>query len=113
MASRCSCWRETSAAAAAASPDRAAAWTEEGELFTFGDGDQGQLGHGGKQNEHAPRLVESLVGKKVVGASIGSGHTAVFGFGLHGELGHGPEQELGMQKDDEYLPRLVAALQYA
>ena len=37
-----------------------AVWTEEGELFTFGNGNYGVLGHGGTQNEYVPRLVEAL-----------------------------------------------------
>jgi len=40
-----------------------AVWTKEGELFTFGDGACGQLGHGGQEIQHAPMLVEALVGK--------------------------------------------------
>jgi len=45
--------------------------TAKGELFTFGKGHKRQLGHGGTQNERVPRLVEALVGKKVVGLSAG------------------------------------------
>jgi len=55
-----------------------AVWTETGELFTFGAGDNGKLGHGGKGDERVPRLVEALVGKKVVGASAGDEHTAAW-----------------------------------
>ena len=55
-----------------------AAWTDEGELFTFGDGRHGKLGHGGTQNEPVPRLVESLAGNKVIGAAAGVDHTAVW-----------------------------------
>jgi alpha-tubulin suppressor-like RCC1 family protein len=52
----------------------AAVWIEAGELFTFGDGDCGQLGHGGTAIEYVPRLVEALVAKKVVGAAAGHHH---------------------------------------
>ena len=38
-----------------------AVWTDEGEIFTFGNGGYGQLGHGGTQDEYVPRLVEALV----------------------------------------------------
>jgi len=48
-----------------------ALWTEAGELFTFGDGSSGKLGHGREQGENSPRLVEALVRKKVVGAAAG------------------------------------------
>jgi len=89
-----------------------AAWTEEGELLTFGDGDGGRLGHGGTQNKLVPRLVEALVGKRVIGASAGIIHTAAwteegelftFGYGSNWMLGHGGEQ-------NELVPRLVEAL---
>ena len=69
------------------------------------------LGHGGTQNELVPRLVEALVGKKVIGVSAGQAHTAVwanageiftFGSGDYGQLGHGGEE-------GEMLPRLVEA----
>ena len=46
---------------AAAGSSHTVAWTEEGELFTFGYGNTGKLGHGGVENEHAPRLVEALL----------------------------------------------------
>jgi len=56
--------------------------TEEGdhagELNTFGIGNSGMLGHGGYQNESVPRLVQALVGKKVVGAAASEGHTSVW-----------------------------------
>jgi len=97
---------------AAAGQYHTAAWTEEGELFTFGNGGSGVLGHGGDQNEHVPRLVEALVGKKVIGVAAGEDHTAVwteegelftFGDGFYVILGHGG-------KETELVPRLVEAL---
>jgi len=45
---------------AEAGSDHTAVWTEEGELFTFGGGTWGQLGHGVHQYELVPRLVEAL-----------------------------------------------------
>jgi alpha-tubulin suppressor-like RCC1 family protein len=98
--------------AATSGTDNAAVWTEAGELFTFGCGRDGMLGHGGEESEHVPRLVEALVGKKVIGAAAGGDHTAVwtdvgelftFGEGTDGMLGHGGEEH-------EYVPRLVEAL---
>jgi len=46
-----------------------AAWTETGDLFTFGVGYTGQLGHGGGEAKLIPRLVEAVSGKKVIGAT--------------------------------------------
>jgi alpha-tubulin suppressor-like RCC1 family protein len=78
-----------------------AVWTELGELFTFGQGEYGNLGHGEDVDERVPRLVDALVGQKVVGAAAGHQHTAVrteagelftFGNGDCGQLGHGVER---------------------
>ena len=86
--------------------------TSEGQLYTFGHGDAGRLGHGGEEDELVPRLVEGLVGTKVVGVAAGSSHTVVctsdgqlytFGHGYAGRLGHGGQQV-------ELVPRLVEGL---
>ena len=96
----------------AAGDEHTAVWTKEGELFTFGDGACGQLGHGGRESQHAPMLVEALVGKKVIGAAADGHQTVVwteagelftFGKGHSGQLGHGGHQ-------NEHVPRLVKSL---
>jgi RCC1 and BTB domain-containing protein len=96
---------------AATGSQHTAVWTKAGELFTFGKGYDGQLGHGGHEDELVPRLVEALVGKKVIGAAIGAHHTAVwtdacelftFGRGECGPLGHGGQA-------NKFVPRLVEA----
>jgi len=99
---------------ASASDYHTVVWTETGEIFTFGRGELGQLGHGEENDERAPRLVETLAGKKVIGAAAGTGHTAVwteagelFTFGAaetYGQLGHGGGEQ------NEYVPRLVEAM---
>ena len=38
-----------------------AVWTEEGDVFTFGAGSWGALGHGGEETEPWPRRVEALL----------------------------------------------------
>mmetsp|Transcript_53125 Transcript_53125/g.60193 ORF Transcript_53125/g.60193 Transcript_53125/m.60193 type:complete len:609 (-) Transcript_53125:2595-4421(-) len=71
--------------------------TGDGELYSWGEGKFGRLGHGGERNCHVPRLVETLLGKKPRQVSCGGFHTAVvtedghlytFGGGEHGQLGH-------------------------
>jgi len=62
---------------AAAGVKHTAVWTE-GELFTFGNGGYGRLGHGGTQIELVPRLVEALAGKMVIGAAAGDYQTAAW-----------------------------------
>ena len=55
----------------------AAVLTSDGEVFTFGYGEYGRLGHGGEDNELVPRRVAALAGKHVTQVSAGSAHTAV------------------------------------
>ena len=97
--------------------------TASGALYTFGYGLANQLGHGGKQNELAPRRVEALAGVRIVLAAGGEHHSlviddsgAVYSFGageaagrtaysswVGGWLGHGTLDEVP-------LPRKIAAL---
>ena len=39
---------------------------EAGGVMSFGCGRHGQLGHGDDENQHTPKLVEALRGKKVL-----------------------------------------------
>jgi len=86
--------------------------SSEGRLLTFGDGDDGQLGHGGNANEMVPRIVERLIGVRVAQVAAGAGHTVIctaegrvwtFGYGEYGQLGHGGNAT-------EMVPRMVEGL---
>ena len=99
----------------AAGRKHTAALTSDGEVFTFGDGDNGRLGHGDDDDEPIPRRIESLrgvCGMRVVQISAGCKHTVVltsrgtvftFGCGKHGQLGHS-------NLNDQVNPQMVAAL---
>lgn len=72
--------------------------TEVGELYTWGSGEDGRLGHGDMRDRSVPRKVMSLLRERVVHASCGGAHTAVltdgnkvftFGRGRNGRLGLG------------------------
>ena len=90
-----------------------AALTSNGELFTFGEGDFGQLGYA--QSDHYKVLSDSnqvLPGRRIVWLSCGANHTAVvtlegelitFGQAQFGVLGHG-------SADAELVPRRVESL---
>ncbi|KAI3464661.1 hypothetical protein Pfo_021324 [Paulownia fortunei] len=50
--------------------------TSSGQLFTFGDGTFGVLGHGNRENVLYPREVESLSGLRTIAVACGVWHTA-------------------------------------
>ena len=73
------------------------ALTATGELYAWGKGDSGQLGHGGKENLAVPRVVDGIEGA-VMGMAGGDAHSLVttaegrvlvFGSGGSGCLGLG------------------------
>ncbi|CAA6658771.1 unnamed protein product [Spirodela intermedia] len=98
--------------------------TSSGQLFTFGDGTFGSLGHGDRRSSNMPREVEALKGLRTVQAACGAWHTAAiveistesfkssnsssgklftWGDGDRGRLGHG-------DRDTRLVPECVAAL---
>ncbi|XP_044756783.1 probable E3 ubiquitin-protein ligase HERC1 [Coccinella septempunctata] len=89
-----------------------AAITEDGKLYTWGEGDHGRLGHGDGNGRHTPTLVSSL--NDVGSVACGSSHTLVvsqdgknvwsFGSGEHGKLGHGEIAKV-------FKPKLIESLQ--
>ena len=83
-------------AAVRAGPWHALAISKQGEVYTWGVGRDGRLGHGGDGAEVKPRLVEGLRSCFVVDASCASAHSAVltstgsvyvFGENSEGQLG--------------------------
>lgn len=52
------------------------ALTSKGEVFTWGNGDHGKLGHGSGKKVSTPQLVDKLVGHKVVRVASYNEHTA-------------------------------------
>lgn len=86
--------------------------TNEGFLFSWGDGDYGKLGRGGSDSCKVPRLIDKLDGipveKVYCGAQFSvaltkSGSVYTWGKGDHFRLGHGTEEHVR-------YPKLVEAL---
>ena len=48
--------------------------TNTGELYTFGYGSSGQLGHGDDEDQHLPKVVSALRGEHVIEVAAGSRH---------------------------------------
>jgi len=75
-----------------------AAITNKGELYTWGSGGNGRLGHGNTRNYDEPELVKDLKDVPLLHVSLGTHHTLAltetkqiyaWGSGHHGELGLG------------------------
>ena len=80
--------------------------TEGGGVYTFGNGEYGQLGHGDEENLLAPRRVPAagFNGERVVMVAAGrmhtvalseAGHVFTWGWGTHGQLGTTIERTSG------------------
>lgn len=88
------------------------ALTADGEVYSWGEGEDGKLGHGNRQNCDRPKLIEALSGIGVVDVACGSAHSAcitaagnvmTWGKGRYGRLGHG-------DSEDHLRPKLVEAV---
>ncbi|KAG2456459.1 HERC2 ligase, partial [Polypterus senegalus] len=89
------------------------ALSSEGEVYSWGEAEDGKLGHGNRSPCDRPRVVESLRGIEVVDIAAGGAHSAcitatgelyTWGKGRYGRLGHG-------DSEDQLKPKLVEALQ--
>ncbi|XP_060607151.1 E3 ubiquitin-protein ligase HERC2-like isoform X1 [Ruditapes philippinarum] len=88
------------------------ALSAEGEVYSWGEGEDGKLGHGNRSPCDRPRVIESLRGKEVVSIAAGGAHSAcitssgelyTWGKGRYGRLGHG-------DSEDQSKPKMVEAL---
>ena len=99
--------------------------TDGGEVFTWGWGDHGQLGHGTNHNEMAPKLVEHLLlpawgsatGLRAKQVCCGQDHTLVltedgkvfsWGANRRGQLGHGDTMATSTPRKVDSFHRRVA-----
>ena len=82
------------------------------QVFSWGGGDQAQLGHGLKDDVYAPQCIKALLGDNIRAICSGMYHCAAinqncsvytWGGGSHGRLGHGDDT-------DATVPRLLDEL---
>ncbi|XP_045542472.1 probable E3 ubiquitin-protein ligase HERC2 [Papilio machaon] len=90
----------------------ALALTADGKVYSWGEGEDGKLGHGNRLTLEAPRMIEALASERVVGVACGSAHSAcvtarghlyTWGLGEYGRLGHGDDTT-------QLSPKMVEAL---
>lgn len=76
--------------------------TDLGQVMTMGCGENGQLGHGGRQNVYYPKPLEKMQELVTVALSAGALHSILltkgrdaytFGHGRWGQLGHGNRED--------------------
>ncbi|CAG8496102.1 9785_t:CDS:2, partial [Ambispora leptoticha] len=85
------------------------ALTRNGEVYTWGSGRYGQLGHGNLKSLNRPTVIEFLQGLTVTEIACGGWHSAVitdsqdlytFGWNSHGRLGINMSSSSAIQNDN-------------
>jgi len=86
--------------------------TADGDVYSFGSGAFGQLGHGNTTQQNTPKLIDALDGLNIVQVAAGDAHSLAvdadgdvysFGSGFSGQLGHGDTAR-------QETPKLIDAL---
>lgn len=96
-----------------ANKDHTACTTNHGDVFTWGKGKYGKLGHGSEITLSTPKRVDALSNVNAKQVACGLSHTLVstddgevysFGHGICGQLGHG-------DREHKLSPALIRALE--
>ncbi|EOD29477.1 E3 ubiquitin ligase [Emiliania huxleyi CCMP1516] len=94
--------------------------TADSAVWSWGEGNSGQLGHGDQQRQLLPKKIEAFAGQRVVTVSAGVYHSLAiaadgavwsWGEGSYGRLGHGNEQrQLPPKKIEAFIGQHVVAV---
>ena len=88
--------------------------TEDGKMYSWGDGSMGRLGHGDQTTVSEPRLLSTLKSQRMKACAAGEEHSLAaaadgtlfsWGSGSFGKLGHG-------EPVDESTPRPLASIKH-
>ncbi|KAF4375904.1 hypothetical protein F8388_004994 [Cannabis sativa] len=85
--------------------------TKQKQLFSWGEGSGGKLGHGVEEDVSHPKLIDGLGGSKIELVACGELHTCAvtlftFGDGTFGALGHGDRHSTAVPREVETLKGL-------
>lgn len=88
------------------------ALSRDGDVYSWGNGDGGRLGHGDTTPKEEPTLIQTLKGRDIVNIECGGTYSAAisaygalytWGRGNYGRLGHGTA-------DDCLIPTMISSL---
>ena len=98
----------------AAGENHSLATCDTGDVYSWGYGQQGQLGHGSSSNEKIPKLINFFTLRNVVVTQVAAGwrHSLALTTELHVySWGHGDKGQLGVgDTKSSLVPRVVEAL---
>ncbi|VVD02572.1 unnamed protein product [Leptidea sinapis] len=87
------------------------ALSSDGDVYSWGEGEDGKLGHGNRVSYDRPKLITALSGLMVVAIACGGAHSAcltargriyTWGKGRYGRLGHGDSEDQLVPKMGDY-----------
>ena len=78
--------------------------SEDGVVYSFGDGDHGKLGHGNEEGQRTPKAIEALQGVRVSSIAAGAQTSlAVAASGVAYGWGYGGDERLGLGLTEDQL----------
>lgn len=84
----------------------------EGETYSFGRNDYGQLGHGDTGDKREPAIINALNGKAIISMACGQYHSVVVTNQAVYSFGKNDYGQLGLESaDSQRIPHLVSQLE--